>query len=49
MTSSDAHHKKRERQIREAVVKMTPKQIRMCSQLQIPPQDYVIVMNKIHI
>jgi len=47
--TNEVYLKKRRRQIRNAVAKMTPKQLRVCSQLQIPPQDFIIVMNKIHI
>ena len=47
--TNEMHDKKRRRQVRSAVEKMTPKQLRVCSQLQVPPQDYIIVMNKIHI
>jgi len=47
--TNEAYIKKRNRQIKTAVNKMTDKQLLICSQLQIPPQDYVIIMNKIHI
>ncbi len=47
--TNEVYLKKRRRQIKNAVEKMTDKQLRVCSQLQIPPQDYIIVMNKIHI
>jgi len=47
--TNEAYVKKRNRQIKTAVSKMTDKQLLICSQLQIPPQDYVIIMNKIHI
>jgi len=47
--TNEVYLKKRRRQIRNAVANMTPKQLRVCSQLQIPPQDFIIVMNKIHI
>jgi len=47
--TNEAYIKKRNRQIKTAVSKMTDKQLLICSQLQIPPQDYVIIMNKIHI
>jgi len=47
--TNEMHDKKRRRQIQNAVSKMTDKQLRVCSQLQIPPQDYIIIMNKVHI
>ena len=47
--TNEAYAKKRRRQIKNAVEKMTDKQLRVCSQLQLPPQDFIIVMNKIHI
>jgi len=47
--TNEMQDKKRRRQVRNAVEKMTPKQLLVCGQLKIPPQDYIIVMNKIHI
>ncbi len=47
--TNEAYVKKRNKRVKTAVSKMTDKQLRICSQLQIPPQDYVIIMNKIHI
>ena len=47
--TNEFYLKKRRRQVQTAVNKMTAKQLQVCTQLQIPPQDYVIIMNKIHI
>jgi hypothetical protein len=47
--SNDFYLKKRKKQVQTAVDKMTSKQLQVCTQLQIPPQDYIIIMNKIHI
>ena len=47
--TNEAYIKKRNRQIKTAVSNMNYKQLIISSKLQIPPQDYVIIMNKIHI
>ena len=47
--TNEAYIKKRNRQVKTAVNKMTDKQLLICNKLQIPPQDYVIIMNKIYI
>jgi hypothetical protein len=47
--TNEAHVKKRRRQVQTAVDKMTAKQLQVCAQLKIPPQDYIIIMNKVHI
>ena len=47
--TNEAYIKKRNRQIKTAVSNMTYKQLLICRKLQIPPQDYVIIINKIHI
>ena len=47
--TNEFYLKKRRKQVETAVSKMTTKQVQVCTQLQIPPQDYVIIMNKIHI
>ena len=47
--SFDFYLMKRKKQVQTAVDKMTAKQLQVCTQLQIPPQDYIIIINKIHI
>ena len=49
MELTDKQNQKRRAAMKKQVESMTPKQLRICSQLQIPPQDFIIVMNKIHI
>jgi hypothetical protein len=49
MSLSEMHHKRKRREVERAVANMTSKQTRVCKQLEIPPRDYVIVMNKINI
>ena len=49
MELTEKQNRKRKAAMRKQVEGMTPKQLRVCSQLQIPPQDFIIVMNKIHI
>jgi hypothetical protein len=47
--TNEFYLKKRRKQVETAVSNMTDKQLQVCTQLQIPPQDYIIIMNKIHI
>jgi hypothetical protein len=49
MELTEKQNRKRKTAMKEQVSNMTTKQLRICSQLKIPPQDFVIVMNKVHI
>tara|TARA_X000001382_G_scaffold60419_2_gene41561 strand:- start:5514 stop:5663 length:150 start_codon:yes stop_codon:yes gene_type:complete len=49
MELTEKQNRKRKAVMKKQVSDMTAKQLRICTQLKIPPQDYVIVMNKIHI
>lgn len=49
MELTEKQNWRRKAAMKEQVDRMTTKQLRVCDQLKIPPQDFVIVMNKVHI
>jgi hypothetical protein len=49
LRTSEQKMSNRHKEIIKAVADMTTKQQRVCAALKIPPQDYVIVMNMVHI
>ena len=49
MTVAKQNITNRRKKINKALEDMTAKEQRVCAALQIPPQDYIIIMDKIHI